>query len=526
MPRGYLMLVLHAHLPYVRHPEFDRFLEERWFYEAVTETYIPLIKFFDRLRDERTPFKLTLSVSPTLANMMEDPLLADRCQQHLEGLIELAKRECERTKYWGDVNFLARMYKRLFEEARDTFVHRCGKRLASAIREHAEAGNIELITCAGTHGFLPLVSSEPTSVRAQVQTALSEHKRIFGQTPKGMWVPECAYYPGLDQHLADAGVRYFMVDSHGIEHATPRPLFGVGAPVYCPSGVAAFARHPMTSKLVWSTSVGYPADYNYREYYRDIGFELDDHYLEPFRYAQGVRTPTGIKYHRITGKTSDKHLYNPDWAAETAQRHAWDFVDRCRGQVQRSGHMPFPSVIVSPYDAELFGHWWFEGPQWIYHVMKALSGGGDLAPGTPGQYLADHPIQQKATPAASTWGKNGYNEHWVNGSTEWIWRPLHEAATRMCRVASGANYEKGTQEDRALRQAGRELMLAQSSDWPFMISNNDTAQYARRRISDHLNRFHDLLNRLEGRTLDEGQLRALEYMDAVFPELDYKLFAA
>ena len=285
MPKGYLSLILHAHLPYVRHPEYDRFLEERWFFEAVTETYIPLIKFFDRLQAENVPFKVTLSISPPLANMMEDPLLQERCLRHLDLSIRLAERECDRTRHWHDVHFLAGMYKRLFEEARHTFVERCGMRLLPIFQQYADAGNLELITCAGTHGYLPLLRSEPGAVRAQVFTAVQEHERIFGQKPKGMWVPECAFYPGLDDLLAEAGIRYFLVDSHGIEHATPRPLFGVSAPLYCPSGVAAFGRHPTTSKLVWSTSVGYPADYNYREYYRDIGFDLDADYLEPYQYA-------------------------------------------------------------------------------------------------------------------------------------------------------------------------------------------------------------------------------------------------
>src|SRR5262245_27898705 len=166
MPKGYLLLVLHAHLPYVRHPEYDRFLEERWLFEAITETYIPLIKFFDRLEAEGKHFRLTLSVSPPLANMLEDTLLQARYLRHLDLSLGLAERECERTKHWPDVHFLAWMYRRLFEEARHTFVERCGKRLVKAFRHHAEAGRLELITCAGTHGFLPLLSAEPATVRA------------------------------------------------------------------------------------------------------------------------------------------------------------------------------------------------------------------------------------------------------------------------------------------------------------------------------------------------------------------------
>jgi 1,4-alpha-glucan branching enzyme len=529
MAQGHLLLILHAHLPYVRHPEYDRFLEERWFFEAVIETYIPLIKFCDQMKAEGTPFKLTLSVSPPLANMMEDALLQERCVRHLDLSLALAEKECQRTKDWADVHFLAQMYRRLFEEARHTFVERCGRRLVRAFKEFAASGHLELITCAGTHGFLPVLRNEPGTVRAQVFTAVQEHVRIFGDTPKGMWIPECAFYPGLDDLLAEAGMRYFVVDSHAIDHADPRPLFGVAAPVFTPSGVAAFGRHPTTSKLVWSSIIGYPADYNYREYYRDIGFDLDPEYLAPFQYAEGVRSHTGIKYHRITGAVQDKHLYNPDWAADAARRHAHDFVLRCRAEAKRArGGMPFPSVIVSPYDAELFGHWWFEGPQWIYNVFKEMAWCPDeLSPSTPGEYLARYPIQQKAMPAASTWGKKGYNEHWLNPKTEWMWRPLHEAAQRMRQaVQRSPGCIRGSLPDRALRQAGRELMLAQASDWPFIITNETTAEYAARRFRDHVQRCHYLLEGVEQQEIDPNKLEALEYMDAIFPELDYRLFAS
>src|SRR4051794_14815588 len=201
MAQGHLLLILHAHLPYVRHPEFDRFLEERWFFEAVIETYVPLVKFFDKLKAEGTPFKVTLSVSPPLANMMEDPLLQERCARHMDLSIALAEKEVQRTKDWPDVHFLAQLYHRLFREAKETFEERCGRRLVQAFKEFAASGHLELITCAGTHGFLPVLRSEPGMVRAQIFTAIQEHQRIFGQTPAGMWLPECAFYPGLDEVL-------------------------------------------------------------------------------------------------------------------------------------------------------------------------------------------------------------------------------------------------------------------------------------------------------------------------------------
>jgi 1,4-alpha-glucan branching enzyme len=528
MPKGYLQIILHAHLPYVRHPEFERFLEERWFFEAVTETYIPLIKFFDRLRAENTPFRLTLSISPTLANMMEDPLLQQRYLNHLDLSIRLAEKEIERTKHWGEIHGLSQMYRDLFCEARDVFTNRCQKRLTRVFKELSEAGCLELMTCAATHGFLPVLNSNPATVRAQIFAAVHEHQRIFGQMPKGIWVPECGYYPGLDKILAEAGLRYFIVDAHAIELSDPKPMFSVHAPLFCPTGVAAFGRNPSTSRLVWSDKVGYPGDPNYREYHRDIGYDLEQHYLEEFQYAKGVRTHTGIKYHKITGPTNDKHLYNPGKGREVAENQARDFVNRCRDQANRAaGRMPMPAVIVSPYDAELFGHWWFEGPQWIYYVLREVSKhGGDLALGTPGEYLKNHPVQQKATPAPSSWGRNGYSEHWVNPKTEWMWRPLHEAAARMSSTVERARQQSLSKlEERVLCQAGRELMLAQSSDWPFIITNGTTEQYARRRFHDHLNRCHDLLQRFEQQQIDEKVLQAFEYSDALLPELDYKLFA-
>jgi 1,4-alpha-glucan branching enzyme len=525
-PRGYLALVLHAHLPYVHHPEYERFLEERWLFEALTETYIPLIKFLDRLTSEGIRFRLTLSLSSTLSAMLEDSLLADRYLGHLDLCRRLADAEIERTRHWPDVHRLAHMYRRLFEEAREVFTERCQKRPVSVLREYFEAGGLELITCAGTHGLLPALSSSPGAVRAQILAAVAEHRRLFGVKPPGIWLPECGFFPGVDRVLVEAGLRYTVVETHGIDHASPRPLFGVNAPVYCPSGLAVFGRNPATSRLVWSGTVGYPGDAQYREYHRDIGFELDQGYLEPYQYARGVRCATGIKYHRVTRRGQHKDLYDPDRGRDTAEHHARDFAGRCLEQVRRARvRMPYPAIVLSPYDAELFGHWWFEGPQWIYFTLREISRqNGDLGLITPSEYLDAYPVHQRATPAPTSWGHGGYNEHWVNPKTQWIWRPLHEASMRLG-DAVRQSVRLGSLEYRALQQAARELLLAQSSDWPFAMTNGTTEQYARRCFLDHLSRCHDLLADLERGAVDTTKLAALEFMDAVFPELDPSLFA-
>ncbi len=523
---GHLALVLHAHLPYVHHPEYDRFLEERWLFEAVTETYIPLIKFMDRLTAEGLRFRLTLSLSSTLSAMLEEPDLQARYTTHLDLCRRLADSEVERTKPWPGVHRLALMYRTLFEEAREVFTDRCARRLVQVFREYSEKGSLEVITCAGTHGFLPALSANPANVRAQIQAAAFEHSRLFGKKPSGMWLPECGFFPGIDRYLVEAGIRYTVVETHGIEHASPRPLFGVNAPVICPSGLAVFGRNAATSRLVWSGTVGYPGNSAYREYYRDIGFELDQGYLEPYQYAAGVRCATGIKYHRITSRGPHKELYDPDAGRNTAEHHAKDFVGRCIDQVRRGrARMPFPSILVSPYDAELFGHWWFEGPQWIYFVLReAAQRSSEIGLVTPSEYLDAHPIQHRSMPAPTSWGHGGYSEHWINPKTQWLWRPLHEASLRLGHTLQTVTHRDDLRQ-RAFRQAARELLLAQSSDWPFAITNGTTEEYAKRRFHDHLSRCHALLDDLERDQLDTARLAALEYMDAVFPTLDPELFA-
>ncbi|HYA85920.1 MAG TPA: DUF1957 domain-containing protein, partial [Nitrospirota bacterium] len=295
LEKGYLALVLHCHLPYVRHPEHDRFLEEDWLYEAITETYIPLINVFEGLVSDGVDFRLTMSLTPTLISMLSDTLLQKRYIRHIDRLIELAEKEIARTKKEPEFNTLARMYFDLFRHARYVFEEKYGRNLVNAFRLFQDLGKIEIITSGATHGFLPLMKNEK-AVRAQIKVAVEFHTKHLGRPPKGIWLPECGFYEGLDEILSEAGLRYFFTDSHGIFHATPRPKYGVYAPIFCRSGVAAFGRDIESSKQVWSSVEGYPGDYNYRDFYRDIGFDLDFDYVKPYLHPDGIRVHLGIKY--------------------------------------------------------------------------------------------------------------------------------------------------------------------------------------------------------------------------------------
>jgi 1,4-alpha-glucan branching enzyme len=525
-PRGYLALVLHAHLPFVRHPEYQEFLEERWLYEAITETYVPLLTLLSALERDRVPHRVTISITAPLLNMLTDPLLQARYARHLDRLVAFADSEVERTRDDADFHRLAVFYREHLRKVRRAFSDTHAGNLIPEFRRLQDEGSLEIIACAATHGYLPLLAVNEQVVRAQVRVGVEEYRRFFGREPRGFWLPECAYYPGLDRLLAEAGIRYFLVESHGILDASPRPVFGVYAPVLTPTGVAAFGRDLESSKQVWSSIEGYPGDYDYRDFYRDVGFDLDLDIVRSLLPPTGERVATGIKYYRVTGKTAHKEPYNPEWARAKVDAHASNFMWNRERQIEwMAAAMDRPPIVVAPYDAELFGHWWFEGPDWLESLMrKAAYDQRGFRMTTPGEYLTEHPVHQVATPAYSSWGARGYNEVWLSHENDWIYRHLHIAGDRMCRLATRFPGSTGLLR-RALNQAARELLLAQSSDWAFIMSRGTVVDYAVRRTKDHLARFGRLYEEVLADRVDPAGLVELESRDNVFPAIDYAVYA-
>ena len=325
MPAGYWCPVLHAHLPYVRHPEYPSFLEEDWFFEALSETYVPIVRVLDGLLDDGVEYRLTMTLSPPLVSMMTDELLIGRYHRHLDSLVELARREVERTKRWQPhLHELAWFYLQEFSDVRRVFREVYGSNLLSAFRKHRDAGRLEIITCGATHGFFPLMDPVPQAVRAQVQVAAQHYRKHFGRDPEGIWLPECGYTPGHEVFLKEAGIRFSFLESHGLTDAHPRPSHGVHAPIVSPGGIVFFGRDMESSRQVWSSESGYPGDFDYREFYKDVGWELPMGDLEDF-LPDGQRKNLGIKYYRVTGRGTDlghKQPYVRAWAMGKAASHA------------------------------------------------------------------------------------------------------------------------------------------------------------------------------------------------------------
>ena len=526
MAHGYLTLVLHAHLPFVRHPEAPEFMEEEWLFEAITETYAPLLLGFERLARDEVDFRITISFSPSLLSMLTDDLLKERYARRIDKLVELADREMDRT-WHSDRAFheLAKMYRHRFGEIRDCWRRYDGD-LVRAYRALQDAGKIEIITCTATHPFFPLLDRNWAAFRAQVHTAASVYEQLFGRRTQGIWLGECGYVPGVDELLREEGIRYFFVDTHGVLFAEPRPVFGVHAPIYCRSGVAAFGRDLESSKQVWSAQEGYPGDPAYRDFYRDIGFDLPFDYVKPYLPPGGVRAFTGIKYFSITHrKLHDKRPYDPHVAWLRAAEHAGNFMFNRERQVEHlrsvMGKRP---IVVAPYDAELFGHWWYEGPQFLEVLFRKLCFDQKVVePITPSGYLREQPTHQVATPCASSWGEKGYFEFWCEGSNAWVYPHLHKMAERMCELARRFPDADGVRR-RALNQAAREVMLAEASDWAFIMKTGTTVPYATKRTVDHVSRFTTLYEGLLKDAIDEPSLGEMERRDNLFPGIDYRLY--
>lgn len=528
MNNGYLAIVLHAHLPYVHHPEHDSFFEENWLFEAISECYLPLLAMLERLRYDRVAYRLTLSLSPTLMAMLRNPLLQNRFLRYLRGRVELAEREVERTRRLPQFHALAQYYLQLFQDNLHDYQQRYQCDLLAAFQRHHSGGRLELITTAATHGYLPLLNVNPASVRNQIGVGVDSFRAQFGFAPHGFWLPECGYYPGLEQTLKAQGIDYFFLESHALLNADRRPQFGVYAPVDC-GGVAGFGRDPAASHQVWSAAAGYPGDGDYREYYRDIGFDLPLEYIAPYILDGETRINTGIKYYRITGGKQPKQVYQPELAKLKARRHAEDFVASRQRQIDAlAAEMQQPPIVVAPYDAELFGHWWFEGPLWLEQVLRLAAGAPNgVQTASCGDYLQLPLPHQPAVPAASSWGEHGYSEFWLNESNDWIYPLLHKAAAEMEKLAGDLRgLQVSDLQRRALNQAARSLLLAQASDWPFIMKAGTTIDYARKRITDHLARFNYLHDAIRKNRIDERYLTALEIMDDIFPDIDFRAYAA
>ena len=518
-------LILHAHLPYVRHLEYPKFLEENWLFESLNETYIPLLRMLEKLDRENVPFQLAMCFSPTLSTMLTDAPLQERFIDYMNLRIELGEKEVERTgreereAYPMAVRYLSECRENLF------FFESCKGNILTGYRHLADKGHIELLTTAATHAFLPVFKSYPNAVKAQIIEGLHTHRRIFGQTSKGFWLPDCGYYPGLDDILSACGVSWIQLPSHAVVSAKDKSKYGGFKPVELPSKVMGFARNWNITSLVWSNTYGYPCDSDYRDFYRDIGYSLPMSYVRPYIHEPEIRTFTGYKYHAITGKTNNKRYYDYDKAMPKVQLHVENFLYN----IKRYGMSAEASGVSGPvfnlaYDAELFGHRWYEGMKFLELLLRLGTKSPEFMFTTPSSVILENGKTDRIRPNECSWVPGGYSDTFLDSSNAWIYRHLYKAIERMGEL-SRRFPDQGTLKDRFLNQASRELLLAMSSDWPCIMHDNTSVAYAKKRLENHLGSFNVVYASMCKNTVNTEWLVNAERRNDIFPDIDYRLFS-
>lgn len=526
--RGSHGFFLHAHLPFVHHPDHADFLEEDWLFEAVAECYVPIVRGLERLASDGVAAPLTMSVSPPLCEMLANATLRRKLERFLEARVELGRREERRLRGREPWERTARLHADLFADA---LAVACGPGggLLARLRALRDAGRLELVTCSATHGFAPVLGRDE-AVEAQIAVAVANFEKHFGSAPDGIWLAECGWIDGIDEVLLRNGIRYTFVDGHAILGAEPPPRRGTRAPVRTRAGLAVLGRDDESSRQVWSSKEGYPGDFSYREFYRDLGYDGAYADIRRTLHSDGVRRNIGFKYHRITGDVAlgAKEPYEPLAAAARADEHAANFLFNRGKQAEHfaglDGREPF---ILSPYDAELFGHWWFEGPLFLecFYRRAANVPGGSVVPETPRSFLDRCGELETAEPEPSSWGEKGYSFVWLNGANDHVHRHVHHLEDEMVAAANARPRARGLAR-RTLNQMARECLLAESSDWPFIMTMKTAVPYAEKRLRDHVARFLDLAATLRAGAPDERLVAECERLDPIFPEIDYRVFAS
>jgi 1,4-alpha-glucan branching enzyme len=437
---------------------------------------------------------------------------------------------------------LSKWYLDWYRQRLTDFQQRFGRDVLGAFRRLQDQGAIEIITCAATHGFSPLFGRDST-LHAQYAVAVQTHTRHFGRAPRGVWLPECAYRPGyedardyrppIEQFLHDHGLSYFFTDAHAVVggktagyrrhiglygnieylEMPERPLSGLDTfhGYWLPEHpVAFYARNERAGWQVWSADMGYPGDPWYREFHKRDG-------------------NSGMSYWRITGPRcdlNDKDFYNPQMALQRVHEHSDHYValihDMLKGYQDANGE---PGHVVVPFDTELFGHWWFEGIEWIKQVVRKMAQGSGIRRVTVGELHTETPPTHAFQLPESSWGAGGHYHVWLNPEVEWMWPIIHRCERRMEELVRMYPEPPSPWHRRALAQAARELLLLEGSDWPFLVTTGQARTYAIERFNEHVERFDGLADALMTGKPAEDLLQACESIDNLFADIDYRLFA-
>jgi len=557
MHAGNYVLILHTHLPWVIHHGAWPHGED-WLTEAAAECYIPLLNVFNDLLSDGIPPKVSLDISPVLCEQLEHPDFRTFFLNYCDQKIKAAEADEKNFKSWGyDLHhiYLAQYWRDWYKARKHDYINRYSYSLINGFKELQDKGAIEVLTCGATHGYFPLLGDD-RSISLQVKTSVENYKKHFGRAPRGIWLPECAYRPsynwkslipvypfneerlrpGIEQFLAKFGINYFVIDQNLIERShpigtfidneneklsnsvsdstdSPLNLYNISSSEKTEYGTAiAFTRHRDIAMQVWSGEIGYPGEPDYLDFHKK-------------------HLGSMLRYWRVTDNKADmmyKTLYHPDWTNDKTDRQSNHFIHHIENTLnfnkRKTGKV---GLLCTPFDTELFGHWWFEGPEFIKAVVKGFNSSPYVNMATCSEEIIRlHPKEVIGIPEGS-WGKNNNHDVWCNDENKWTWEAIYNNEFRLSKIYSKYPIDKLTGESRRiLTQALRELMLQMASDWQFLIETQSAKDYSEQRFSYHHSDFNRLCDTFEtyiasGKIASDDlqHLNETEQRNAVFPEL-------
>jgi 1,4-alpha-glucan branching enzyme len=519
-------LILNCHLPFIPSPEAHVGWEEPWLFEALSETYIPLLEMFDRLDADHVPFKIGLSLSPVLCHLLRNETLLTHYLDYVDLQIDFGARELERTVGDGETHPLARAWYDRVLDRRILFTERYEMDILNVLDLYQKRGRVEILTTAATHAFLPVHVSRPEAVQAQIEVALSSSRSIFGRNPQGFWLPELGWCPGLDAFLRAYNISYTLVDTHGALMGSGEARRGAFYPVKTPSQIFILIRDYYAHRDLFDPEHGYCASPVYLDYYRDAGYELERNLVTAFRGARGERFPTGLKYWAQGTGGKGRDTYDSEKARSEARKHARFFLDNRVSRLDEAGaYMAETPISVCAYNADHLGRFWHEGFTFLEAVFRGGADREEIQFINPAEYLFKQNIPEMETviPEFSSWGANGYAETWLDSSNDWMHRHTMRALERMIELAERFPNDTGIKE-RALNQAARELLLAQASDWPRMLYRHEFPDYAQGSAEQFLRNFTTIYEALGSNHISTEWLTTLERRHNIFPHINYRVF--
>ncbi len=512
---GYFLFILHSHIPYVlKHGEWPH--GEYWLFEAVAETYIPLLQMLERFKEKGVKPKITIGLTPVLIEQLKSDYFKEKFNAYLEFKIKLLqtdKDEFEK-KNQDDYMALAFFWEKFYTDIQHLFNITYNKDVINRFKYFQDNGYIDILTSAATHGYLPLLGYD-NNVRAQIRTGIDTYVRYFGRKPKGIWMPECAYRPkglwknpiteeefirkGVDEILVEEGIDYTFIDSPNLENASLFNQYGGDSlnplefeykktpyiPYKLESSLTLFVRDHITGYQVWSKHYGYPGDPYYLEFHKQ-------------------KDTSGIKYWRITGANLDlafKEKYSPEKAEERVEENAKHFAELITEILKKfKSETGLNGVLVAPFDAELFGHWWFEGPKWLERVIENLKIIDGIEPATGKEIAKDYPKTETIALKEGSWGENNDHSVWLNENTKWTWEKLYKTEKSFLNFLK--KHKKKALNDhtlnKILKEAAKSLIIAEASDWQFLIHTQSGVDYVTERFDKHIDEVEKLLEIAKG----------------------------